>query len=98
MDSTAIESPSSTLSQADIRSIFSGILLAMFLASLDQTIVATAMPTIGRDLHDLEHLPWVVTAYLLARFSYGCLLWARKLDEPSCVALPACLASVPTPA
>src|ERR1700709_1560486 len=66
MDSPAIESPSSTLSQADIRSIFSGILLAMFLASLDQTIVATAMPTIGRDLHDLEHLPWVVTAHLLA--------------------------------
>jgi EmrB/QacA subfamily drug resistance transporter len=54
------------LSQADIRSIFGGILLAMFLASLDQTIVATAMPTIGRDLHDVEHLPWVVTAYLLA--------------------------------
>ncbi len=38
----------------------------MLLASLDQTIVATAMPTIGRDLSDLEHLPWVVTAYLLA--------------------------------
>jgi EmrB/QacA subfamily drug resistance transporter len=54
------------LSQRDIRGIFVGICLAMFLASLDQTIVATAMPTIGRDLHDLEHLPWVVTAYLLA--------------------------------
>ena len=40
-------------------------MLAMFLAALDQTIVATALPTIGRDLGDLEHLPWVVTAYLL---------------------------------
>ena len=38
----------------------------MFLAALDQTIVATALPTIGRDLGDLEHLPWVVTAYLLS--------------------------------
>src|SRR3954452_17212720 len=38
----------------------------MFLAALDQTIVATAMPTIGADLGDFEHLPWVVTAYLLA--------------------------------
>jgi EmrB/QacA subfamily drug resistance transporter len=60
------ETPRAALTQSDIRSIFGGILLAMFLASLDQTIVATAMPTIGRDLHDLEHLPWVVTAYLLA--------------------------------
>lgn len=50
----------------DIRSIILGIMLAMFLAALDQTIVATAMPTIGRELNDVAHLPWVVTAYLLA--------------------------------
>jgi EmrB/QacA subfamily drug resistance transporter len=42
-----------------------GILLAMFLAALDQTIIATALPTIGRELGDLEHLPWIVTVYLL---------------------------------
>ena len=42
-----------------------GIMLAMFLAALDQTIVATALPTIGRALHDVDDLPWVVTAYLL---------------------------------
>jgi EmrB/QacA subfamily drug resistance transporter len=53
------------LSQAEIRSIVVGIMLAMLLAALDQTIIATALPTIGRELHDLEHLPWVVTAYLL---------------------------------
>ena len=41
-------------------------MLAMFLGALDQTIVATAMPTIGRALHDVEQLPWVVTAYLLS--------------------------------
>jgi EmrB/QacA subfamily drug resistance transporter len=53
------------LSDREIRSILVGILLAMFLAALDQTIVATALPTIGRDLGDLEHLPWIVTVYLL---------------------------------
>jgi EmrB/QacA subfamily drug resistance transporter len=55
-----------TLTQSDIRSIFFGIMLAMLLSALDQTIVATAMPTIGRELGNPEHLPWVVTAYLLA--------------------------------
>ena len=54
------------LSHEDIRSILLGIMLAMFLAALDQTIVATAMPTIGRELGDVTHLPWVVTSYLLA--------------------------------
>ncbi|SEP77673.1 drug resistance transporter, EmrB/QacA subfamily [Faunimonas pinastri] len=53
------------LSPAEIRSIIWGIMLAMFLAALDQTIVATALPTIGHELGDLQHMPWVVTAYLL---------------------------------
>lgn len=53
------------LSHAEIRTIIIGIMLAMFLAALDQTIIATALPTIGRELGDLEHLPWVVTVYLL---------------------------------
>lgn len=54
------------LNEADIRAILIGIVLAMFLAALDQTIVATAMPTIGRELGDVTHLPWIVTSYLLA--------------------------------
>lgn len=54
------------LSRQDITGIITGLLLAMLLGALDQTIVATAMPTIGRDLGDPEHLPWIVTAYLLA--------------------------------
>jgi EmrB/QacA subfamily drug resistance transporter len=49
----------------EIRTIVFGLMLAMFLAALNQTIVATALPTIGRDFHDFELLPWVVTAYLL---------------------------------
>jgi len=54
------------LSHDEIRSIIIGIMLAMLLAALDQTIVATALPTIGRDLNDVAHLSWIVTAYLLA--------------------------------
>ena len=54
------------LSQKEVRAIIFGVLLAIFLAALDQTIVATALPTIGHDLNDLEHLPWIVTSYLLA--------------------------------
>ncbi len=46
--------------------IFSGLMLGMLLAALDQTIVATALPTITGDLHGLNHIGWVVTAYLLA--------------------------------
>ncbi|GEP10341.1 MFS transporter [Methylobacterium gnaphalii] len=54
------------LSPAEIRSILFGLIAAMLLAALDQTIVATALPTIGRELGDVENLPWIVTAYLLA--------------------------------
>src|SRR3954471_9161892 len=46
--------------------VVSGLMLVMLLASLDQTIVSTALPTIAGELGGLEHLSWVVTAYLLA--------------------------------
>jgi len=54
------------ISQRRVLVIIGGLLLGMVLASLDQTIVATALPTIAGDLHGLSHLSWVVTAYLLA--------------------------------
>jgi EmrB/QacA subfamily drug resistance transporter len=66
MDQTVPIAARPPLSQAEIRTAIVGVLLAMLLAALDQTIVATALPTIGRDLGDLAHLPWVVTVYLLA--------------------------------
>jgi EmrB/QacA subfamily drug resistance transporter len=53
------------LTHPEIRTIVLGIMLAMFLGALDQTIVATALPTIGRHFGDLGDLSWVVTAYLL---------------------------------
>ena len=53
------------LAHAEIRTIIFGIMLAMFLGALDQTIVATALPTIGVHFGNLAELSWVVTAYLL---------------------------------
>src|SRR5882672_4910501 len=50
----------------EIRRILLGVLLTMFLAALDQTIVAPALPTIARDLHEFDSVSWVVTAYLLS--------------------------------
>ena len=46
--------------------VFVALMLGMFLAALDQTIVSTALPTIVGDLGGLNHLSWVVTSYLLA--------------------------------
>ncbi len=54
------------LSKADVRNVFYGLMLAMFLSALNQTIVATALPTIGRALGDVENLSWVIISYLLS--------------------------------
>jgi EmrB/QacA subfamily drug resistance transporter len=51
---------------AEIRQVMVGLGLAMLLSALDQTIVVTALPTIGVDLGEPQNLPWVVTAYLVA--------------------------------
>src|SRR3954451_17067094 len=58
---------------------FSGLLLAMLLASLDQTIVSTALPTIVGDLGGIDRLAWVVTAYMLAA-TVTIPLWGRLSD------------------
>ncbi|WP_306320825.1 MULTISPECIES: MDR family MFS transporter [unclassified Streptomyces] len=56
------------------------LLLGMLLASLDQTIVSTALPTIVSDLGGLEHLSWVVTAYMLAATA-ATPLWGKLGDQ-----------------
>src|ERR671937_3311353 len=69
---------------ARVRIVFAGLMLVMLLAALDNTIVATALPTIVSDLGGLEHLAWVTSAYLLAQTAvtplYGKLgdLYGRK--------------------
>ena len=54
------------LSRSEIVSVLSGLMLAMFLASLDQTIVATSLSTIAQDLNGWSTMSWVVSAYLVA--------------------------------
>ena len=58
--------PPAPLTPSEVRTILISLMLTMFLAALDQTIVATALPTIGRQFHDVSNLSWVITAYLLA--------------------------------
>jgi EmrB/QacA subfamily drug resistance transporter len=60
------QAPGTVQQHARIGLIFSALMLVMLLAALDQTIVSTALPTIVGELGGLEHLSWVVTAYLLA--------------------------------
>src|SRR5262245_59425524 len=72
------------LSHRQILEVFSGLMLGMFLAALDQTIVASAIRTIGDDLHGLSLQAWVTTAYLITATSstplYGKLsdIYGRK--------------------
>ena len=65
MDARSPEPDAAFLPHAEVRTIIIGVMLAMFLSALDQTIIATALPTIGSQFGDLESLSWVVTAYLL---------------------------------
>ncbi|HEX3292093.1 MAG TPA: MDR family MFS transporter [Gaiella sp.] len=62
----AIEIPDEGLQGRALATVFGALMLGMFLAALDQTIVSTALPTIVGELGGLDHLSWVVTAYLLA--------------------------------
>jgi EmrB/QacA subfamily drug resistance transporter len=62
-----------------VRVIMGALLLGLFLAALDQTIVSTALPTIVSDLGGLDHLAWVVVAYLLASTA-ATPLWGKLGD------------------
>src|SRR3954454_17018541 len=70
--------------QQRVRLIFLALMLVLLLAALDQTIVSTALPTIVGELGGIEHLSWVVTAYLLSSTVAGPLygklgdLYGRK--------------------
>ena len=76
-----------------VRVIFAALVLVLLLASLDQTIVSTALPTIVGDLGGIEHLSWVVTAYLLAATIAGPLygklgdLYGRKVVLQAAIVL-----------
>ncbi|HET7398297.1 MAG TPA: MDR family MFS transporter [Intrasporangium sp.] len=64
-DAPRSDSPSQPLSHQQILTILLGLMMGMFLAALDQTIVASAMRVIADDLKDLAGQAWVTTAYLI---------------------------------
>jgi EmrB/QacA subfamily drug resistance transporter len=66
MDAYADRREVKPLTHRETMLIVLGVLLPTFMGSLDQTILASALPTIGRDLGEVHALPWLITAYLLA--------------------------------
>jgi EmrB/QacA subfamily drug resistance transporter len=91
--STLASSAAEADRQQRVRVIFGALLLVLFLASLDQTIVSTALPTIVGDLGGISKLSWVVTAYLLASTVVGPLygklgdLYGRKIVLQAAIAI-----------
>ena len=85
--------PVAGLTHRQILVVFSGLMAGMLLAALDQTIVSTALPTIVGELGGLDHLSWVVTAYLLTTTAstplYGKLsdIYGRRLMFQSAIVI-----------
>jgi EmrB/QacA subfamily drug resistance transporter len=67
------------LGHRDARLITFGVLLPLFMGSIDNTILASALPTIGRDFGDVRGLPWLITIYLLAATA-GMPLYGKIAD------------------
>jgi EmrB/QacA subfamily drug resistance transporter len=84
-DRTSTDGTATPLTHRQILMVFGGLMAGMLLAALDQTIVSTALPTIVGELGGLDHLSWVVTAYLLTTTAstplYGKLsdIYGRRL-------------------
>ena len=78
-DSTASSATQPDIGRRKLMLVFAGLMAGMFLAALDQTIVATALPTIVGELGGLSHLSWVVTSYILAS-TVSTPLWGKLGD------------------
>jgi EmrB/QacA subfamily drug resistance transporter len=77
--SAAAPTAAPTTDQRRVLIIFSGLMLSLLIAALDQTIVSTALPTIVSDLGGLSQLSWVITGYLLAS-TVSTPLWGKLGD------------------
>jgi len=66
MDAQSPPSETRSLTHRQTMLIVLGVLLPVFMGSLDNTILASALPTIGREYGDVHNLPWLITAYLIA--------------------------------
>ncbi|MDA8274241.1 MAG: MDR family MFS transporter [Actinomycetota bacterium] len=73
------DAPVATIDHRRVLVVVVGLLLGMLLAALDQTVVATALPTIVGDLGGASHIAWIVTAYLLAS-TVSTPLWGKLGD------------------
>src|SRR5450631_2677502 len=80
MTSAPAQAGTPNIGQRRLLVIIGALLLGLLLAALDQTIVATALPTIAGDLHGLSHISWVVTAYILASTA-STPLWGKLGDQ-----------------
>ncbi len=92
MSTVSVAAPAPA-ARVNVRLVFTGLMLVLLLAALDQTIVATALPTIVSDLGGLDQLAWVTSAFLLAQTAvipiYGKLgdLYGRKRILQSAIVL-----------
>src|SRR5262245_65672789 len=66
MDAPVSASEPKYLSHRETRLIVIGVLLPLFMGSVDNTVLASALPTIGHYYGDVRGLPWLITIYLLA--------------------------------
>src|SRR5437870_4615607 len=66
MDAATPSRETRTLTHRETMLVVLGVLLPVFMGSLDNTILASALPTIGREFDDVHNLPWLITAYLIA--------------------------------
>jgi MFS family permease len=67
------------LTHKDLRLFVIGAMLPVFIGAMDNTILASALPTIGRDLDDIRNLPWLITVFLLASTA-GMPLYGKIAD------------------
>lgn len=75
-----VKHPTEKMSHKTIMVIFAGLMAAMFLASLDQTIISTALPTMAADLGGVDHISWIITAYTLA-MTIGMPIYGKLGDQ-----------------
>jgi MFS family permease len=71
--------PNKPLTHKDLRLFVIGAMLPVLIGAMDNTILATALPTIGRDLNDVRNLPWLITVFLLA--STACMPLYGKIAD-----------------
>ena len=80
------------LTHKDLRLFVIGAMLPVFMGAMDNTILASALPTIGRDLNDVHNLPWLITVFLLA--STACMPLYGKIADIHGRRLALCVAIV----